>query len=202
MTSSTYLTSEIAAQFPSEISDGFSRPHLGWSAFGPSHLNGVGCDCMTSNVWVGPPAALLSFMQDLAAHYERMKADLDEDFDAEYEGVSLGYWEKDGLAMAGEFCTGDTFFEQTSAELVERSKEFNLVLCDGNDNDPGDILQNQVVCDPLDVASRLTLAHFMTTSAYWVFIEDEHPDGRKLEGFTDDNRAALRSILGKAPSAE
>ncbi len=193
MQKTSLLTSETAAQFPDEISDGFARPQLAWSAFGPQHLEDMGGDCMTSNVWIGEPVQLRAFIEALAVHYDGMKANVQDELDPQYQGVSLGYWEKDGLAMVGEFCTGDSFFDQMSDVLLQQSRSMNLILCDGNDNDPGHILKNSVANDKLDVATRLTLAHFMTSSALWV-INNEY-DERELDGYTDADKAALRAIL-------
>lgn len=198
MSKTPLLTSEIAAEFPVEINDGFVRPQLGWSAFGPQHLQDIGGSSMTSNVWIGKPAEMLAFIEELATHYDAMKGEL-EDLDAEWDGVSLGYWEKDGLAMIGEFCTGDAFFEQYTDALWASMENLNIILGAGNDNDPGQILQNDVVGDELDVPTRLLLAHFMTSSSKWVFIDDDHPDGTKLEGFTADDKTALRAILAQNP---
>lgn len=188
-----YLTASTAAQFPMEINDGFVRPQLGWSAYGPQHLEGVGGSCMTSNIWIGKPTAMRTFIEELATHYQALKDGFDE-ID-EDNGVSLGYWAKDDLAMIGEFCTGDMFFEMKTDALYEKMSGLHIVLCDGDDNDPGQILQNQVAGEELDVATRLLLAHFMTSSSKWVFIDDAADNGTKLEGFTQEDKALLRAIL-------
>lgn len=186
-----YLNAYTAAQFPADISDGFARPMLGWSAFGPQHLDGIDAACMTSNVWYGKPSSMLAFIEKLAAHYESIKNDVDCDDD--YDGVSLGYWEKDGLAMIAEFCVGDGFFEQKSDELNEKSQELSLLLGDGNDNNAGMILTNESEIE-LDVKTRLTLANFMNSSIKWVLDEAAY-SGSSLEGFTDEEKDLLLATL-------
>ena len=64
-----YLTESVALQFPENTNDGFARPKLGWSALDPTHLHGMGGDCMTSNVWIGEPAQMFGFIEKLAAEY-------------------------------------------------------------------------------------------------------------------------------------
>lgn len=187
------LTAAIAQTFPSNINDGFARPLLGWSAFGAEHLEGVGGSCMTCNVWIGDPTQLLAFIEDLAVHYEHLKSEMD--VDADEDGVSLGYWEKDGLAMVGEFCTGDAFFEQKTQDLYTRMYSLHLVLGDGNDNDAGVLLNNDGVSEELlDVPTRLTLANFMNDATLYVL---EHDD--MLTDFTQEDKATLRGILERNP---
>ena len=185
-----YLNADTAAQFPANTNDGFARPMYGWSAFGPEHLDEVGGSSMTSNVWYGRPAAMLDFIEKLAAHYEGMKNDIERD---DMDGVSLGYWEKDGLAMVAEFCTGDAFFEQKSEELDDKAQELRLLLGDGNDNNAGMILLNEGEAT-LDVPTRLTLAHFMNSSAKWVLDEATYADSN-LVGFTDEDKDQLLATL-------
>lgn len=197
MSKTPLLTAETAAKFPTDFNDGFARPHLGWSAFGPQHLEGVGGSCMTSNVWIGDPIPMRVFIETLAAHYESMKEDIDtSDFD-EYEGISLCYWERDGLAMIGEFCVGDTFFEQKTDALYDAMSEMTLLLADGNDNDAGFILQNNVETEPLDVYTRLLLAHFMNSGLTWPLAENptDNPEDVLLPGFTADDKIRLAEIL-------
>lgn len=119
-----YLTEKTAALFPSEINDGFVRPHLGWSAFGPAHLEDVGSGELTSNIWIGEPAKMRSFIEELATQYETLKNKQDG-FDIGFDDVSLGYWEKNGFAMVGEFCTGHVFLENTP-EIVNEMKFLNF----------------------------------------------------------------------------
>lgn len=185
--STPLLTSSTASTFPVELSDGFARPLLGWAAFRPEHFADTCSNCMTSNVWIGESIALRAFMEAMAIHYNEIKSSVEDDG---YNDVVLGYWEKDGLAMAGEFCMGDAFFEQGTQELYDMSEAFNFVLADGNDNDPGQILLNYVVGEPLDVATRLTLAHFMTRAAAYTLTEDA-----RVDPFTDGEKKKLKIIL-------
>ena len=185
-----YLNAATAAQFPADTNDGFARPMFGWSAFGPNHLDGVGGSSMTSNVWIGKPSAMLDFIEKLAGHYEGMKNDIDRD---DMDGVSLGYWEKDGLAMVAEFCTGDAFFEQKSEELDDKAQTLRLLLGDGNDNNAGMILLNESEIT-LDVQTRLTLANFMNSSTKWVLDEATYADSN-LVGFTANDKATLLATL-------
>ena len=185
------LNADTAAKFPADTNDGFARPMLGWSAFGPQHLDGIDGACMTSNVWYGKPSTMLAFIEKLAAHYESMKNDVERDNDD--DGVSLGYWEKDGLAMIAEFCVGDAFFEQKNDDLEEKAQELSLLLGDGNDNNAGMILINESEIE-LDVKTRLTLAHFMNSSIKWVLDEAAYT-GSSLEGFTDEEKDLLLTTL-------
>ena len=187
---STLLTLQTAVRFPECTSDGFAKPHLAWSAFGPEHLEHVLASSMTSNVWLGKPTEMKAFLEEIAKHYESMKNEADPD---EYDGVSVAYWEKDGVAMGAAFCTGDAFFEKLSDYLNAWGEDFNLLLCEGNDNDPGHILKNKVVQEELDVATRLLLAHFMTPDAAWVLDPLLEPPPE----FTSQDVDTLRAILMK-----
>ena len=188
------LTVETAAHFPSEISNGFSRPHLGWSTSEPEQLEDVNCGCMTSNVWIGEPTAMRVFIEELAKYYDELKRETDNDIDEwrKDHSVSLGYWEMSGVAMIAEFCMGDRFFEQKSDALWAKMLDMRILLCEGNDNDPGYILTNNVVALPLlDVATRLLLANFMTSSCLWVL--DRENGG--LKGFTKEDADTLWATL-------
>lgn len=189
---SKLLNTSTAAQFPANTNDGFARPLLGWSAFGPQSLDGVLGSSMTSNVWYGKPSSMLAFIEALATHYESMKNDPALELD-EYDGISLGYWEKDGLAMIGEFCTGDAFYEKKSNDLDKQAQTLSLLLGDGNDNHAGMILMNESEME-LDVKTRLTLAHFMNSSVKWVLDEAAYDDS-VLEGFTQEDKTQLLLAL-------
>lgn len=193
-----YLTVDTAKQFPADTSDGFARPMLAWSAFGPQHLDGVLSSSMTSNVWYGKPNTMLDFIEKLAAHYESLKSNIE--LDDEMDGISLGYWEKDGVAMIAEFCTGDAFYEQKSDDLDEKAQDLQLLLGDGNDNNAGMILANESEMQ-LDVPTRLTLANFMTLSAKWVLDEAAYTDSN-LEGFTADDKIQLLLTLQEEGSSQ
>lgn len=190
--STSHLTQATAETFPQPLCEGFAPPHLGWSAFSPKHLEGLSGGEMISTVWLGEPAELKSFLEALAAHYEEMKDQADPD---DFDGVSLAFWEQDGVAMAAEFCTGRAFVEQKNAGLLNQAKAFNQLLDGRNDNHPADILQNRVDQAKLDVNTRLQLAHFLTAECIWVFEEDQEPNGWPLEGFTPEDKNTLLAIL-------
>lgn len=185
-----FLNAHTASQFPANTNDGFARPMYGWSAFGPEHLDSISGSSMTSNVWYGKPSTMLGFIEKLAAHYESIKNDVERD---DRDGVSLAYWEKDGLAMIAEFCRGDAFYNQKSDVLDEKAQELPLLLGDGNDNNAGMILTNQGELE-LDVPTRLKLANFMNSSAQWVLDEAAYDDSG-LKGFTNDDKAQLLATL-------
>ena len=196
MSNKLRLNEQEATEFPNNFNDGFSKPSLGWSAYGAQYLEGIGGSSMTSNVWIGKPAEVLSFIEILAAHYTQMVIDMQDDqFDAEENNVALAYWEKDGLAMIGEFCVGDMFFEAKTEEIYTAAGKLTWLLVEGNDNDAGHILINEVECEPLDAPTRLTLAHFMNTSVEWVF---KHED--RVPGFSMEDQQKLHDILNARPA--
>lgn len=72
---------------------------------------------MISTVWFGEPAALNVFRSiGGPLRYDEGPRDPDD-----FDGV-LAFWERDGVAMAAEFCTGRAFVEQKNADCLIRQR--------------------------------------------------------------------------------
>lgn len=170
------INKETAAAFDDNISDGFIRPSLAWSATNPTHVNGTLGSSMTSNFWIGKPEDVKNFANRLAKFYKDFCSDEDnfgEELD-EYESVSVAYWEGDGIAMCAELSTSEQLYGVLPRNFFEEAeKTLKHVLYDGNDNHPGLIFLEQDELN-LTVEERISLAKFMKkTESEWLF-EDEY----------------------------